>query len=506
MKKTILSVLITLSLIAGLTLGLTGTALADCSPDGTANADNITCTGDNSSTTVEGSGDGDTITIETGATVQNVVGDDKSGWEKGDQGASLTNPGDDTITNNGTVEWIQGQPGDDTIVNNGTITGGIAGGPGADTITNNGDMDNSPKTIIGGGPGNDQITNNNTVTNVNGNNGADTIINNGEASTLNGQSDDDVVVNNGTVDAQIGGGPGDDQIINNGTTGDDIYGHSGNDTITNNDTVDGDIKGDGGIRGDGGNDIITNTGTVNGDIKGDEVGGNGGDDTITNTGTVNGDIKGDEVGGDGGDDTITNTGTVEGDIEAEGGDDTVLLAGTEAAVNGTIDGGEDNETNGDTLNFSMSTSDETQYNDAKTIIAGGGDGTFAWGTGTITWINFEKLLDNLILLVTGGTDADGDDTGDSSPTTAFADTNLSVSMDGSGTLNFYAANGGSNKVVASLNQSDYANAATGQVMISTVDAELGVLLYVVALGDGRISVQYYSTVDGSLLSSTVISL
>lgn len=266
------------------------------------------------------------------------------------------------------------------------------------------------------------------------------------------------------------------------------------------------------ISGDDGDDTITNNGTVEKQIYGGYD-----DDTITNNGTVEGSLDGAR-----GDDTITNSGTVGENIEGDQGDDTVILEGSDVQVRGIIDGGEDDETNGDTLNFNMSTSDQDEFDTASTAIDtaignGHADSNFAWNGGTITWVNFETLLNNLHLQVAaaaaapaaddnGGDVGGTDDGGDSSVTTIYSDSSVSVSQDGSGALHFYAENGASDHLIVSVSQSDYSSAGAGQVLVTVVDDELGVLLYVEARGNGQFVLQYYSTADGSLLSSAVITV
>ncbi len=333
----------------------------------------------------------------------------------------------------------------------------------------------------------------------------------------------------------VGDGSGGDIVTcdnNPGADADGYTGTSGNDQITveAGATV-GDSSGDDHVRGDAGNDTIENNGTVEDNILGDDgndditnnsnaknlYGGNE-NDTINNSGTV------ENIFGQDDDDVITNSGTVDNQISGGSGDDTVILSGADVKVGGNITGSNGGETNGDTLNFNMSTSDQDEFDTANTAINtaignGHADGNFAWNGGTITWKNFETLLNNLIgtgvrgVNISDGdaggdttTTDDGDDTG-STVTTVYSDSNVSVNQDGdSGTLYFFGENGDSDHLIASVSQSDYANAGAGQVLVTVVDDDLGVLLYVEALGDGQLVVQYYSTADGSLLSNTVISV
>ncbi len=433
-------------MLAGLIFVIPAPALAvEGCPDGTAASETITCTADDADG-VDGEGGDDTITVNGGANVGYINGDDSTN--------STNVAGADTISNAGMAIDIYGEN---------VHTGNGA----ADTISNSGIMG----TIYG------EIV-------YSGNGGDDTLTNSGTAESING---DQVSIGNG-----------------------------GADTITNSGTVDG-IVGDSVGNGNGGDDTITNTGTAN-DIYGDNVTtGNGGDDTITNSGTV-GNIHGEyiRISGEGGDDTITNSGTVTNDIQGNGGDDTVILDGSDVQVGGTIDGGETNETNGDTLNFNMSTSDQDEFDSASAAIEtaignGHADGNFAWHGGTITWANFEALLNNLIgpaapAAEPAPTDDPSADSGGGT-TTVYSDGNVSVSQDGdSGTLYFYGENGATDHLIASVSQSEYSGAGAGQVLVTSIDFELGVLLYVQSLGNGQFVVQYYSTADGSLLSSTVITV
>ncbi len=478
MIRKLLTLTITLGLLVGLTLGLPGIALAqEGCPDGTAASETITCTADDT-TGVEGEAGDDTIIVNAGVTVsENIDGDDSF---------SSTDGGNDTITNYGTADTILGENiiagngGDDIITNSGTVVNNIRG----DVVTT-------------GNGGDDTITNSDTV-----------------GGTLWG---DNVATGNGGADI----------ITNTGTVGSAIYGDNittgdgGADSITNSGTVSHNIMGDRVVLGNGGDDTIDNSGIVEDSIVGDWVeDGDGGDDIITNSGTVQDSIYGDvNLDGDGGDDIITNSGTVGKSIFAAEGDDTVILVGSNVNVGGTIKGGEGVEDEGgDTLNFSMSTSDQNEFGNASAAINnaignGHADGSFAWNGGTITWVEFENLINNLQFLGTLTVAAPAaapaaDDSGSATPTTTvFSDANVSVSRDSeSGALYFYGENGASDHLIASVSASEYSGAGAGQVLVTVVDTQLGVLLYVEALGNGQLVVQYYSTADGSLLSSVVISV
>lgn len=510
MHKKLLTLTIALSLVTGLVFSLPGTALADCVTVG----DNTTC---DTTTDSDGNGDNavdangvsvgggdDTITIDNGATVDNEVN---------------AGVGNDNVTNNGTVNGhILMSAGQDVVENNGDVNGSIRSTVGGDTITNNGNVSRNIST----GDGRDTIVNNGTVDQaVLGGMHDDQITNNGTAGSLHGQNGDDVVVNNATVEGQVGGGPGDDQITNNNTVGAWIAGGPGDDQITNNGTADsihassgndvivnnGDLVGDG-RRGWGpgdlaagsGNDRITNNGTA------DEIRGADGDDTIINTGTA-GEIQGgsDNWGADNdnGSDNVTNSGTVERDISTGPGDDTVTLS-TGTQVGGVIDGGDDT----DTINFNMATYSSLELNLAldaiAAAIAGGGDGQFNWDGGTIQWQNFEILVENLILLFLEAGPRD------------IADEILGFDIVGTRIISVVRVGDGSIKITlsqasgasaaspqVSISQIDWANASTGDVLVS-VEVN-GVLVYVVALGNGQFAFQFYSTVDGSLISNMIIT-
>jgi hypothetical protein len=282
------------------------------------------------------------------------------------------------------------------------------------------DVANQPAGDVQGNDGNDTIYIDpgvTTSTNISGDNtgvgvgtGNDTIINDGTVAgqimgdTLTGTgSGNDTIINNGSVsgglegDASDGDGSGSDVIINNGFINGTITGDmggnndgSGNDTIINNGTMTSDIYGDA-YQGDGsGSDTIVNNGTVS-SVYGDaSTGASSGNDTITNTGTVNGTIFGDDYNSTGtGNDTIINSGTVGDDISAGGGDDTVIIQGENAQVDGTIDGG----AGYDVLTFDFSTTDPAILLDAAAQFAAANPagGTITIAGHTYTWTNFEEL-------------------------------------------------------------------------------------------------------------------
>ncbi|MBC8503388.1 MAG: sortase [Anaerolineales bacterium] len=93
-------------------------------------------------------------------------------------------------------------------------------------------------------------------------------------------------------------------------------------------------------------------------------------------------------------------------IDGSEGDDTVTLSGSVGTLQ-EIDGGEGEEDQGgDTLNFNLSTADETTFDNAvfainTAINNGHADGEFDWpegwyGSGRIKWMNFENLINNMV--------------------------------------------------------------------------------------------------------------
>jgi hypothetical protein len=142
----------------------------------------------------------------------------------------------------------------------------------------------------------------------------------------------------GSFDVLIGG-DGNDNIVNDGAITRSVVGGAvgvsdGDDTIINNGTIGSRVLGDVGIGVANGNDYIVNNGTI----------GSGGGDGI----------YGDSAAGaaiNAGNDTIINNGTVDGVLDAEFGDDLVIIRWG-STVTGQIRGGEGAETAGDTLQFS----------------------------------------------------------------------------------------------------------------------------------------------------------
>ena len=326
--------------------------------------------------------------------------------------------------------------------------------------------------------GDDTITNNGVVTNYISGDGA------GGNTTTN--SGDDTITNNGQVDTITGDGT-------------DSANNSGNDTITNNGTAT-NIYGDS-TYGDNntGDDTITNTGSVRFGIEGDggkSKSNNTGNDTITNSGTAG------YIEGQGGNDTITNSGTVITSIDAGSGDDQVNLTG-QAQVGNTIDGG----VGTDTLNFAMTTSDQSQYNNAKTVIAAGGDGQFNWGAGIIQWVNFENLMDNLVLQQ--GTSAQPAQPAQSGPAaqpgpeTLVTNANFAAYRAANGTIRLTFSQINAPTIIFSETA---ANAAAGVIIQTFSIPADGVNIFVIALGNGQLAVEVYNQADGALLDRYVVTL
>jgi hypothetical protein len=149
----------------------------------------------------------DTITVETGTTIANGVSGD--GVDNGSTVTPSPNPGNDTITVNGTVTYVAGNGGDDTITvgSSGNVTDWQQGVFG----------DDGPYATVGG---NDTIT-----------------IEGHVEGTVDGGAGDDTIIVSATVNHGVSGGYGDDTIIlQDGAGGTDgyslyVYGYNGNDTL-----------------------------------------------------------------------------------------------------------------------------------------------------------------------------------------------------------------------------------------------------------------------------------
>jgi hypothetical protein len=208
------------------------------------------------------------------------------------------------------------------------------GTTGDDTVVCEGDLtSNSPDNAqqVNGDLGNDTIINNGTVTFVEGDGqgGASDVKGAGDG------GDDVIVNEGIVTVEVLGdyatGDGGDDNITNNFIVigfivGDSVDGVGGDDTIINNGLVGGSIVGDF-DNGTGGDDVIINNGIVLGSIIADDLPNVGGDDLIVNGGIVLGNIY-----AGGGDDVIElgNESIVFGIIDGEAGYD-VLLVDTSSA-------------------------------------------------------------------------------------------------------------------------------------------------------------------------------
>ncbi len=195
-----------------------------------------------------------------------------SGWHTYDWVQGLG--GDDTITNNGTVDSLYGHAGDDSITNNG-IADTIVGGDGCDVIINYGTVTSVIYTDNGsgqGGSGYDRIENYGTAGTIYGGDGGNTfILHAGTVSCIYGGEGEDIVIimkdaectgpvntysDNDTVDcsgtvksiytwdgddivylrsdgscSRIGLGAGDDELHVAGTVEELIDGEDGTDTL-----------------------------------------------------------------------------------------------------------------------------------------------------------------------------------------------------------------------------------------------------------------------------------
>lgn len=436
--RKIIPLVTAVMLALSLCFGMPGRAAADCQPNGTAGNDNIACTGSDTDGVTGEQGD-DTITVQSGATVNQ--------WLAGDSFSDTDNTGSDTIN-------IEAGAQVDTFV----LGDGIMG-------TNN--------------TGDDTITNNGVVTNYISGDGAD-----GNSTTNSGN---DTITNNGQVDTITGDGT---NSLNN--TGDDTITNNGQATWIYGDSTFG--------ANNSGDDAITNTGTVRFGIMGDgydNTRNNAGNDTITNSGTAG------YIEGQGGNDTITNSGTVITSIDAGTGDDQVNLTGTQAQVGNDIDGGAGT----DTLNFAMTTSDQAQYNDAKTVIAAGGDGQFNWGAGVIQWLNFETLLDNLVLQSAPAQNpaqpAPAQSPAEPEPVTLFSNGDIAAYRDANGTIRFSFSQITPSPTV-SIPSETVAGAAAGEILYH-LSAD-GTNIFVIAQGNGQVVVEIYNQADGTLLDRYVVTL
>jgi hypothetical protein len=163
---------------------------ADCQGTETTGDDTIVC--DNTpppawGVPVTGNAGDDSITVEAGTLIVTGVTGDGIGGNPSHTPIS-TNPGDDTIVIDGTVQYVQGNGGDDTI---------IVGSTGQVTNTWDGVYGDSP--VYTSGP---QVVGNDTI-----------IIEGDVAGTVDGGGGDDTITISGSVIMGVQGGAGDDTII-----------------------------------------------------------------------------------------------------------------------------------------------------------------------------------------------------------------------------------------------------------------------------------------------------
>lgn len=156
-----------LSVVVALALFPSNSALADCSPDGTAGPDVIVCTGTDTNG-VDGAAGNDTITIQSSATVTNTA---SAGIQDSSGNTTVTNFGTINGGNAGSGDGVNlGGSGNKTITNNGVVNGAQDGididGTGNSYIENYGTVVGNSQSGIDGGNGNDTIINYGTVTGV----------------------------------------------------------------------------------------------------------------------------------------------------------------------------------------------------------------------------------------------------------------------------------------------------------------------------------------------------
>lgn len=243
---------------------------------------------------------------------------------------------------------VEGTGGDDTI------DVGYTGDPEGDQVDNSDAADGSQDDVIEAYGGNDSVDAGLGNDSVDGGSGNDTIF----------------------------GAAGDDTILG-GTGADSIFGNEGNDSI---------LGGDGADTIDGG----TGNDTILGGDGGDSINGGSGDDVIQ------GGLGDDFLRGSFGNDSIT--GNVGNDTLWGGfGDDTLVVDPNFGDY--TIEGEEEAETTGDTMDVSGVTSDLTWDLTGANPEAG----SFTDGVHTGTYVDIENIVlgsgtDTLVLDTFGGSD------------------------------------------------------------------------------------------------------
>lgn len=308
--------------------------------------------------------------------VEGTAGNDTiNGSYTGDPQGDMVDANDNLAGNNN--DSIVAGDGDDIV----------SAGLGNDTI----DAGDGNDTVLGGA-GNDSID---------GGLGNDSIMAETGSDTINAGDGDD------TVGASIGadlieGGAGNDSLSGGGLVsdaGDTIYGGTGNDTISGgngDDSLYGN-EDDDSISGDAGNDTIeggTGNDTIIGGTGDDSINGDFGDDSI-----VGGDGN-DFLRGSFGNDTIIG-GTGDDTLWGGFGDDSLVVDANFGDY--TIEGEEDAEVLGDTMDVSNVASDLTWDLSNPNPEAG----SFTDGTNTGTYVDIETIIlgsgtDTLVLDTLGG--------------------------------------------------------------------------------------------------------
>ncbi|MGB7317244.1 MAG: choice-of-anchor L domain-containing protein [Planktotalea sp.] len=361
---------------------------------------------------VEGTSGADNITVGYAGDPEGDMIDNADNLAGNDADSILAGAGDDTIHSffgDDTIDagtgndWAAGYDGNDYI-DGGDGNDELHGGEGSDTLIGGiGDDslngDNGDDSLVGG-DGADTFTGGAGADTIEGGNDNDTIYGQSGGDSINGDAGDDVIYGEADNDA-INGGDGNDGI--DGGTGDDtLYGGMGNDTLLGGDGADslfGNEDNDS-IEGGAGNDTVeagTGNDTIIGGDGDDSISGDFGDDLII------GGAGDDFLRGSFGNDTITG-GTGADTLWGGFGDDVFNVA----ADFGTyiIEGEEEDETVGDTMDLSNITNDLT----IDLSNANPEAGTFTDGTNTGSFVDIENIVlgsgdDTLVLSTFGGSDS-----------------------------------------------------------------------------------------------------
>ena len=311
------------------------------------------------------------------------------------------------------------------------INAGYSGDPEGDRVDNNdnaaGNNDDSIQAgggddTIGAGLGNDSIDAGTGDDEVYAETGNDTVLGGAGNDSVLGEVGDDSLLGDSGNDTLVGGTGND--VVSGGDDDDSIEGNDGNDTLTGGDGHDyaHGGEGDDSIDGGAGNDTLhgwygddtmdggTGDDYIDADLGADLAHGGTGDDTIlggfsVESDTLHGEAGNDSLDGQAGDDLLIG-GTGADTMLGSQGDDTFALSdGFGADV---ITGGELDETNGDTLDLSATTT-------GVTVDLSGFDpeaGSVSDGTDTATFTEIENIIlgsgDDTVVLADGG----GNDTVD----------------------------------------------------------------------------------------------